>query len=176
MIVWRVRWTGPVQPSIRSAPSTGTFGMSFSVTTFMAAFSLGLLRPKLSEIPSPRLPGNRLPRAPSGCKLNGVQLAANRQPKDDPYAEETHERSRPSHPGADPRQAQSPGRRRRRPLGRVRSGVQRADAQGGRRFGGGRVSRRDGGDARLAADECRGAPAAAGVDARLLDPPDRQYL
>src|ERR1051325_9883565 len=175
MIVWRVRWTGPVQPSIRSAPSTGTFGMSFSVTTFMTALPR-LTGSKLSEIRSPNVPGNRLPRAPSGCKLNGVQLAAGRQPKDDPYAEETYERSRPPHPGADPRQAQSPGRRRRRPLGRVRPGVQRADAQGGRRSGGRRVSRRDGGDARLAADECRGAPAAAGVDARLLDPPDRQYL
>src|SRR5947199_6550567 len=172
MIVWRVRWTGPVQPSIRSAPSTGTFGMFFSVTTFMAALSLGLLRPKLSEIRSPSVPGNQLPGAPSGCKLNAVQLAAHGQPRTIPYAEETHERSRPPHPGADPRQAQSPDRRRRRPLGRIRSSVQRADAQGGRRFGGGRVSRRDGGDARLAVDECRGAPAAPRLDAGLLDPPD----
>src|ERR1700730_13278786 len=37
MIVWRDRETGPVHPSIRSAPSTGTFGMSLSVTTFMMA-------------------------------------------------------------------------------------------------------------------------------------------
>src|SRR5262249_32414320 len=35
MMVWRDRETGPVHPSIRSAPSTGTFGMSLSVTTFM---------------------------------------------------------------------------------------------------------------------------------------------
>src|SRR5690348_18246390 len=80
MIVWRVRWTGPVQPSIRSAPSTGTFGMSFSVTTFMTALPR-LTGSKLSEIRSPSVPGNRLPRAPSGCKLNGVQLAAKGSPR-----------------------------------------------------------------------------------------------
>src|ERR1700724_1900639 len=37
MIVWRDRETGPAHPSIGSAPSTGTFGMSLSVTTFMMA-------------------------------------------------------------------------------------------------------------------------------------------
>ena len=40
-MVWRERDTGPVQPSIRSAPSTGRSGTSFSVTTFMTALSLG---------------------------------------------------------------------------------------------------------------------------------------
>src|SRR6266851_5297121 len=40
MIVWRDRETGPVHPSIRSAPSTGTFGMSLSVTTFMTVLLL----------------------------------------------------------------------------------------------------------------------------------------
>src|SRR5712692_6968659 len=44
-MVWRERETGPAQPSIRSAPSTGTFGMSLSVTTFM--MSLLGLRPRV---------------------------------------------------------------------------------------------------------------------------------
>src|SRR6266581_4032920 len=35
MMVWRDRETGPVHPSIGDAPSTGTFGMFLSVTTFM---------------------------------------------------------------------------------------------------------------------------------------------
>ena len=36
MMVWRVRSTGPVQLSVRSAaPGAGTMGMSLSVTTFM---------------------------------------------------------------------------------------------------------------------------------------------
>src|SRR5215469_11567138 len=35
MIVWRDLETGPVYPSIGSAPSIGTLGMSLSVTTFM---------------------------------------------------------------------------------------------------------------------------------------------
>src|ERR1700683_4026518 len=39
MIVWRERDTGPVQPSMRSAPSTGRSGMFFSVTTFIASSS-----------------------------------------------------------------------------------------------------------------------------------------
>jgi hypothetical protein len=49
MMVWRHRETGPVHPSIRSAPSTGTFGMSRSVTTFMA-FPPRVDRFRLSEI------------------------------------------------------------------------------------------------------------------------------
>src|SRR5262252_7365029 len=39
MIVWRERETGPVHPSIRSAPSIGVFGRFLSVTTFMMASS-----------------------------------------------------------------------------------------------------------------------------------------
>src|ERR1700733_5711482 len=38
-MVWRDREIGPVHPAIRSAPSTGTFGTSRSVTTFMAFLS-----------------------------------------------------------------------------------------------------------------------------------------
>jgi hypothetical protein len=34
-MVCRDRETGPVYPSMRSAPSIGAFGMSLSVTTFM---------------------------------------------------------------------------------------------------------------------------------------------
>src|SRR3984893_15299766 len=39
MIVWRDRETGPAYPSIGSAPSIATFGMSWSVTTFMTTLS-----------------------------------------------------------------------------------------------------------------------------------------
>src|ERR1700730_10144592 len=49
MMVCRDRGTGPVHPSIRSALSTGTFGMSRSVTTFMA-FPPRVDRFRLSEI------------------------------------------------------------------------------------------------------------------------------
>src|SRR5215471_1963567 len=48
MIVWRDLETGPVYPSIGSAPSIGTLGMSFSVTTFMKSL-LGLTGFKVSE-------------------------------------------------------------------------------------------------------------------------------
>jgi hypothetical protein len=50
-MVWRVRRTGPVHPSIRSAPSTGKFGISFSVITFMA-FLHALTGSTLAEIGS----------------------------------------------------------------------------------------------------------------------------
>src|SRR5260221_5029041 len=48
MIVWRDRDTGPVQPSIRSAPSTGRSGMFLSVTTFMVSSS-ALMAVSLSQ-------------------------------------------------------------------------------------------------------------------------------
>ena len=52
-------------------------------------------------------------------------------------------------------------RRWRRALGRVRSGVQRQDAQGGRRSGRGRVSAGDGDDPRVALDADRRSAAKA---------------
>src|SRR6266851_5191929 len=48
MIVWRDRDTGPVQPSIRSAPSTGRSGIFLSVTTFMVSSS-ALMAVSLSQ-------------------------------------------------------------------------------------------------------------------------------
>src|SRR5260370_38885611 len=58
MMVWRDRETGHDHPSIRSAPSTGTFGMSLSVTTFIVAL------PRVGGIQGIRTPlaGTRLKR------------------------------------------------------------------------------------------------------------------
>ena len=49
MIVCRDRETGPVHPSIRSAPSTGRSGMFFSVTDLHDVL-LGCSRVTLAEI------------------------------------------------------------------------------------------------------------------------------
>src|SRR5271166_1798673 len=66
MIVWRDRETGPVHPSIRSAPSTGTFGIFLSVTTFMMTL--------------PRVEVDNVPEIPGRHKQGSAIFGARRYP------------------------------------------------------------------------------------------------
>ena len=77
--------------------------------------------------------------------------------------------------GADPVSPGPPGHRRRRPLGRVRPRLRRADAKGRRRHGRRGLPRRAEDHAGRAEHVARRAAAPARRPARLLDPPGRQY-
>src|SRR5580693_1527897 len=79
MIVWRDRETGPAYPSIGSAPSIGTFGMSLSVTTFMTILSSrfngvqGIRNPRLHHASVSRRRNFSCPR---GDRSNAPIVAA----------------------------------------------------------------------------------------------------
>src|SRR6266849_518938 len=81
MMVCRDLETGPVHPSIGSAPSTGTCGMSLSVTTFMITLLVltGVQDTEIAMCPQcitalAEHVGDRLHREPKGVGILGGSL------------------------------------------------------------------------------------------------------